>query len=326
MCDVDRSSALVALGIFCSRLTGFLRQRVFAHYFGLQSDAADAFMAAFRIPNFLQNLFGEGALSASFIPVYAALVARDDRREAARVAGAVAALISLLTTALVLIGVLLTPALVWLIAPGFEGAKRDLTVAIVRVLFPGAGLLVLSAWCLGVLNSHRRFLLSYLAPVIWNVAMIATLLWWGAHVDLPQLAIILAWGAVVGSALQLLVQLPAVLALVPDLRLRLEWSGDVRATVRNFVPVFFSRGVVQVSAYIDQVLASLLPTGAVTGLANAQLLYTLPVSLFGLSVSAASLPAMSAAVGLTRPALFAIASTEASARSPSSSSHQPWRS
>lgn len=298
MSDVDRSSALVALGIFCSRLTGFLRQRVFAHYFGLQSDAADAFTAGFRIPNFLQNLFGEGALSASFIPVYAALVARDDRREAARVAGAVAALISVLTTAVVLVGVLLTPALVWAIAPGFAGDKRELTIAIVRILFPGAGLLVLSAWCLGVLNSHRRFLLSYLAPVIWNAAMIATLLWWGAQASLPRLAVILAWGAVAGSALQLLVQLPAVFALVPDLRLRLEWSEDVRTIVRNFVPVFFSRGVVQVSAYVDQILASLLPTGAVTGLANAQLLYTLPVSLFGLSVSAASLPAMSAAVGL----------------------------
>ena len=86
---MNRHAALVALGIFCSRLTGFVRQRVFAHYFGLQSDAADAFMAAFRIPNFLQNLFGEGALSASFIPVYAALVAREDRGEASRVAGAV---------------------------------------------------------------------------------------------------------------------------------------------------------------------------------------------------------------------------------------------
>ena len=96
----------------------------------------------------------------------------------------------------------------------------------------------------------------------------------------------------------MLVQLPAVLTLVPDLRFRLELSEHVRATVRNFVPVFVSRGVVQISAYIDEVLASLLPTGAVTGLANAQLLYTLPVSLFGLSVSAAALPAMSGAVGL----------------------------
>jgi putative peptidoglycan lipid II flippase len=291
-------ASLVALGILFSRLTGLIRQRVFANYFGLESDAADAFMAAFRIPNFLQNLFGEGALSASFIPVYASLLARGDRREATRVAGAVAALLGLVTATLVLVGVLLTPVLIALIAPGFTGAKRDLTIAIVRVLFPGAGLLVLSAWCLGMLNSHRKFLLSYTAPVIWNVTMIATLVVWGARVPLPQLAVILAWGSVCGSALQFLIQLPAIRRLVPDLQIRLVFSEHVRATIRNFVPVFISRGVVQISAYIDALLASLLPTGAVTGLANAQLLYTLPVSLFGMSVSAAELPAMSGAVGI----------------------------
>jgi putative peptidoglycan lipid II flippase len=128
--------------------------------------------------------------------------------------------------------------------------------------------------------------------------MIVTLLWWGNVTPLPRLAVILAFGALAGSALQMLVQLPTVMKLVPNLRFRLELSEHVRATVRNFVPVFVSRGVVQISAYIDEVLASLLPTGAVTGLANAQILYTLPVSLFGLSVSAAALPAMSGAVGL----------------------------
>ncbi len=291
-------ASLVALGILFSRLTGLIRQRVFAHYFGLQSDAADAFMAAFRIPNFLQNLFGEGALSASFIPVYASLIARGDRREATRVAGAVGALLALVTSVLVLLGVLSTPVLIAVIAPGFRGAKRDLTIAIVRVLFPGAGFLVLSAWCLGVLNSHRKFLLSYTAPVIWNVSMIATLVIWGARIPLPELALQLAWGSVIGSALQFLIQLPAIRQLVPELRLRLDFSEHVRTTVRNFVPVFISRGVVQISAYIDALLASLLPTGAVTGLANAQLLYTLPVSLFGMSVSAAELPAMSGAAGL----------------------------
>jgi putative peptidoglycan lipid II flippase len=294
---LDRHSSLVAFGILCSRLTGFIRQRFFAQYFGL-SDSADAFMAAFRIPNFLQNLFGEGALSASFIPVYAALVTREEREEAARVAGAIAALLALVTATLVLVGILAAPLLVALIAPGFDGPKRELTIAIVRILFPGAGLLVLSAWCLGILNSHRRFLLSYIAPVIWNVSMIVTLLWWGDVTPVPTLAVILAFGAVVGSALQMLVQLPAVLKLVPNLRFRLELSEHVRVTVRNFVPVFVSRGVVQISAYIDEVLASLLPTGAVSGLANAQLLYTLPVSLFGLSVSAAALPAMSGDVGV----------------------------
>src|SRR3954470_2469072 len=193
------AALFVALGILLSRLAGLIRLRVFAYYFGLQSDAADAFNAAFRIPNFLQNLFGEGALSASFIPVYATLVSRGERREADRVAGAVASLLALVVAAIVLVGVLATPALIAVIAPGFTGEKRALTIQIVRVLFPGAGLLVLSAWCLGVLNSHHRFLLSYAAPVMWNAAMIATLVMFGGSSSLPQLATLLAWGSVVGS-------------------------------------------------------------------------------------------------------------------------------
>ncbi len=150
---------MVAAGILLSRIIGLVRNRVFAHYFGT-SIAADAFNAAFRIPNFLQNLFGEGVLSASLIPVYAGLRAEGRTREAAAVATAVASLLGLVVSLLVLAGVLLAPWLIDVIAPGFEGEKRELTVRLVRILFPGAGLLALSAWCLGVLNSHRRFFLS----------------------------------------------------------------------------------------------------------------------------------------------------------------------
>ena len=292
-----RSSFLVASGIFLSRIAGLIRDRVFAHYFG-NSDAADAFKAAFRIPNALQNLFGEGVLSASFIPVYAALLARDEDEEARRTAGAVAALLALSTSVLVLIGVLATPYLIDAIAPGFSGDKRELTIRIVRILFPGAGLFVFSAWCLGILNSHRRFFLSYTAPVIWNAAMIATLWGFGARYAQFPLAIVLSWGSVVGAALMVAIQLPVVLRLLQGLHLSLAFHlENVRTVVRNFFPVFISRGVVQISAYVDALLASLLPTGAVSALAYAQTLYTLPVSLFGMSVSAAELPAMSGAVG-----------------------------
>ena len=294
MGSTGQSAVFVAAGILLSRIAGLIRQRVFSHYFGLRNDAADAFNAAFRIPNALQNLFGEGALSASFIPVYASLLARGERREADRVAGAVAALLTLIVSVLVLIGVVATPLLIDAIAPGFHGEKRALTIAIVRVLFPGAGLFAVSAWCLGVLNSHRRFLLSYASSVMWNVAMIATLLMFGAHTALPRLAVILAWGSVIGAALQFLVQVPVVWRVAPDLRLSLDTTSEhVRTIGRNFLPVLISRGVNQVSAYIDAVLASLLGTGAVTGLQNASTLYTLPVSLFGMSVSAAELPMMS---------------------------------
>jgi putative peptidoglycan lipid II flippase len=128
---------------------------------------------------------------------------------------------------------------------------------------------------------------------MWNAAMIATLVLFGDGTPLPRLAVVLAWGSVVGSALQFAVQIPAVLRAAPGLRPRFQFaSPDVRTVVRNFVPVFVSRGVVQISAYVDTLLASLLPTGAVAGLMNAQLLYTLPVSLFGMSVSAAELPAL----------------------------------
>jgi len=289
-----RGALLVGAGILVSRLAGLVRLQVFAHYFGLQSDAADAFNAAFRIPNFLQNLFGEGALSASFIPVYASLVARGERKDADQVAGAVGALLALIIAVLVVAGVLATPMLIAAIAPGFTGDKRELTIQLVRILFPGAGLLVLSAWCLGVLNSHHRFLLSYAAPVMWNAAMIATLVAFGASSSLSRLAVLLAWGSVIGSFVQFAVQVPVVLRVAPDLRFALDIASDhVKIVTRNFVPVFISRGVVQVSAYIDTLLASLLPTGAVTGIANAQLLYTLPISLFGMSVAAAELPSMS---------------------------------
>jgi putative peptidoglycan lipid II flippase len=292
-----RHAFLVGAGILSSRLVGLVRQRVFAYYFGT-SAAGDAFTAAFRIPNFLQNLFGEGALSASFIPVYAGLLAREDEREAGRVAGAIFALLALVTSLIVLAGVLTTPYLIDAIAPGFEGEKRELTIRLVKILFPGAGLLVLSAWCLGVLNSHRRFFLSYTAPVIWNVAMIASLVGFGSRVEQFRLAEIVSWGSVVGSGLQFAVQLPTVLRLLKHLRLSFDIASEsVRTVVRNFVPVFFSRGVVQISAYVDSLLASLLGTGAVVALSYAQILYTLPVSLFGMSISAAELPAMSSTLG-----------------------------
>lgn len=291
-----RHAFLVASGILISRIIGLVRQRIFAHYFG-RSDAADAFLAAFRVPNFLQNLFGEGVLSASFIPVYSHLLAKEDEEEAGRVAGAVGAVLALTASLLVLIGVLAAPWLIWVIAPGFHGEKRELTVQLVRIFFPGAGLLVFSAWCLGILNSHRKFFLSYTAPVIWNAAMIATLVVFGSK-SLSALAVVLAWGSVIGSALQFGVQLPVVLRLTRKLRMRLDTrAAHVREVLHNFVPVFLSRGVVQISAYVDGMIASLVGEGAVSALSYAQSITTLPVSLFGMAISAAELPAMSSALG-----------------------------
>ncbi|HVW86052.1 MAG TPA: murein biosynthesis integral membrane protein MurJ [Bryobacteraceae bacterium] len=290
------AASLVAAGIFLSRIAGFIREHYLARYFG-SSDAADAFRIAFRIPNFLQNLFGEGVLAASFIPVYAGLLARQEEEEAGRVAGAVFALLALFTSVLTLAGILASPLLVAVLGYGFSGPKRELTILLVRILFPGAGLLVMSAWCLGVLNSHRRFFLSYSVSVLWNLAIITSLLWYGPHAAEQRLAVIVSWASVVGCGLQFGVQLPVVLQLARPLRIELATRlASVRTVMRNFGPVFVSRGVVQISSYIDSMLASPI-SGGVAMHGYVVNISTLPVSLFGMSVSASELPEMSSALG-----------------------------
>lgn len=289
---------MVGSAILLSRLAGLVRQRVFGHYLGM-SAAADAFTIAFRIPNALQNLFGEGALSASFIPVYAGLLARDDAAGARRLASAVFALLAMLVSLMVLAGLLATPLLVRLLAPGFaaDPAQHQLVERLVRVLFPGAGILVLSAWCLGVLNSHQRFFLPYAAPLAWNAAIIGALAWQGGAGAPEQLVLWAAWGSVAGSVAQFAVQLPGAWRAAGAFLTVPALEGPVRTVLANFVPALVSRGVVQVSAYVDTVLASLLPTGAAAALGYSQVLYLLPVSLFGMSISAAELPAMAREAG-----------------------------
>lgn len=288
---------------------------------------AGVFRAGFRIPNLLSTLFGEGVLSAAFVTVYSKLRAHQQDEEAEHLAEAVFGILSAVAACFVLIGVLATPVLIDLITPGFHGEARAMTIRLVRILFPGAAMLVLSAWCLGVLNSHRKFLLSYTAPVAMNATMMIALVYAG-HRPAESLVVVLAWACVLGSALQFLVQLPHVLQLLPAFRPSFETSSEhVRTVIRNFGPVFVSRGVVQLSAYMDQIIASFLGAVAVSTLGYGQIIATLPVSLFSMAVSAAELPALASErghpeqvaaalrrrlhAGLTRIAFFVIPSAVA---------------
>ncbi|HUH07260.1 MAG TPA: murein biosynthesis integral membrane protein MurJ [Egibacteraceae bacterium] len=313
-----RYSNVLAAGILLSRVSGFARGRAIAHFLGT-SFAADAYWAAIKIPNLLQNLLGEGVLSASFIPVYSRLLAEGRREEAGRVAGAIAGLLAAATGALVVLGVVFAGPLTSLIAPGFEGGKRELTVAMVRIITPGLGLLALSAWCLGVLNSHRRFFLSYVAPVIWNATQIAVLVALGLTVysgrladpfadpaAFEGLALALGWGTLAGGLLQFAIQIPAVVRVGGPIRLsvRADLPGT-RAALRAIVPVVAGRGIVQISAWVDLILASLLAGSAVAFLGYSQLLYLLPISLFGMSVAAAELPQLASADQTDRALLTA---------------------
>jgi len=288
-----RAATRVAAGIVVTRILGFIRERVFAHYFG-NSELAGAFRAAYRIPNAIRNLLGEGTLSASFIPVYAGMLERGNEEDARRLAGAIASLLVVATVVATGVGIVLAPIITDVVAPGFAGRTRDITVILVEIMFPMSGIMILSAWCLGVLNTHRRFFLAYAAPALWNIAQIATLVALGGVLVGERLAVALAFGALAGSILQLGVQLPGTLRLVGRFQwsLRLDTPG-VRRVLRAWGPVVAGAGVVQISSVIDTQLGSLLGPAAVSILSYAQLIALLPISLFGVSVAAAALPELS---------------------------------
>ncbi len=284
------ASALIATGILLSRIVGLIRERVVATYFGTGLHA-DVFSAGLRAPNVLQNLLGEGTLSASFIPVYSELLGQGRTKEAGRVAGAMFALLLGIAGIISLLGVLLAPVLVTIFTPGFDGQRRELMIAFVRIIFPMTGVLVLSAWALGILNSHRKFFIPYFAPVLWNAAIIGALVAFNGRVSLDGLLMAAAWGALVGGFLQFGIQLPWVLKLEKEIRLNTgRGEASFKEAVKNAGPAIMGRGVVQVSTYVDMVLASLLAVGALARIRYAQTLYVLPISLFGMSIAAAELP------------------------------------
>jgi len=286
-----------------TRVLGYVRERVFAHYFGNDSIPADAFRAALRIPNTIRNLLSEGTLAGSFIPAYAALNERPDKAAARALAGTILGLLVLASGVLALLGIAFAPAITAVIARGFDEPRRQLTITLVRILFPMAGLMVISAWCLGILNTHRRFFLPYAAPALWNIAGIVAMLAagsWFANRALPldaqlhRVALALAWGTVAGSVLQIAVQLPACWKLLHGIALRLSLSREgVPNVLLAWMPLVLGAGVAQVSGLIDTLLGSFAGPGGVSALSYAQLIQLLPISLFGVSVTAAALPELS---------------------------------
>lgn len=287
-----RHAARVAAGILLTRVLGYVRERVFAHYFG-NGAAADAFRAALRIPNALRNLLGEGTLSASFIPVYAGF--NEKNKDAARaLAGAILGLLLLASGILAVLGIAFAPAITAAVAQGFDGPRRELTTVLVRILFPMTGLMVISAWCLGILNTHRRFFLPYAAPALWNIAGIAAMVGaaaWLKGEGLYGLSLALAWGTVAGSALQIAIQLPACRRLLGGIPLRVSLAPlGVRQVITAWLPLVVGAGVAQLSGLVDTFLGSFTGEGGLASLGYAQLVQVLPISLFGVAVTAVALP------------------------------------
>ena len=286
---------IVGAGISLSRLSGLIRELIFAGLLGTRV-AADAFKAALQIPGLLQNILGEGTLSASFIPTYSRLIDdHEDEDEPGLVAGTIVTILGLVTSVIVIIGILAARPMSKVLLPLLPDETFELTVNLVRIMWAGLGFIVLSSWCLGVLNAHRRFFLSFAAPILWNAAQIVfALLAWAQGWSDASVAKAAAWGVLVGGALQFLVQIPVVMRVSPSIRLGVKkGSKAVREIVSKFFPAVLGRGVIQFSGFLDLFLAGFLATGALTALSLAQIIYMLPIGLFVMSIISADLPEFS---------------------------------
>ena len=284
---------VAAAGIGLSRFSGVARSVLVTNILGIGL-IGDAFAAAQRVPNILQNLFGEGALSAAFVPAYSRLL-ESDPREAGKLAGGILSFLLCLVAGLTAVAFLATEPITRSIAWGFTGERFDLTVQLVRIIILGTAVLVMSAWCLAILNSHGRFFLGYAAPVAWNICQIIVLIVLAiSEVTGSTAAEALAWALVIGSLLQVLIQIPTVLRGNRNIRFNLLWKEPSTALVlRRFVPAVAGRGALQLSSFMDLALASLLSIGAASALAAAQAIYLLPVALIATSIAAVELPELS---------------------------------
>ncbi len=282
---------IVMFGIGVSRLFGLVREQVIAYFFG-RAATYSAFVAAYKLPNLVRVLLGEGNLSASLIPVLAERMRTADPGEARRLAQSVLGLLLLTVGLITLAGVIAAPALAWVVAPGFGPELRALVERLIRILFPTVAFLVAGAWCMGILHVNGRFFWPNFAPLFWSVVSAGALIAFVGRVEMEPIYI-LAWGVVAGSCVQLLVQLPATRSVLGTLRPRKGWREPaVQRVMALFAPMMIGTGVAQLSTLIDIQIASFLTGAGVATLAYAQRLYLLPLSLFGVAIAQVALPTL----------------------------------
>ncbi len=289
-----RSTVTVGGATVLSRILGFLRDVVFARFFGASGET-DAFFLAFKIPNFLRRLFGEGSFSLAFVPVLSELAATGDRRALKEfidhVAGTLLAVLLVITA----IGVLAAPAVLAVFAPGWaiEGRPEfDLSAQMLRITFPYILFISLAALAAGILNTFERFLVPALTPVLLNLSLIAAAFGLSQRLEVPVMA--LAWGVFVAGVVQLLFQWPALarLGLVP--RPRWGWHHpDVRRVLKLMVPTLIGSSAAQVNLLIDSVIATFLVTGSVSWLYYSDRLLEFPLGVFGVALATVILPNLS---------------------------------
>ena len=295
---VIRAAGVVGIATMFSRVVGFLRDMVVAGFFGAGL-TTDAFFVAFRIPNLLRRLLAEGSLTVSFVPVFTDYLRNKTRQEAMELANITFTALSIILVVISIAGVLLSPLIVTVMAPGFVKipAQYDLSVFLTRLMFPYILLISLVALCMGILNSLRHFAAPALSPVVLNLAMIAATLTLRDFFREPIAA--LAVGVMAGGILQLAMQWPVLVSmgvrLKPDFHFH---HPGLKRIGMLMLPAAFGAAIYQINVFVGTILASLLPEGSVSYLYYADRIVELPLGVFAIAVGTATLPSFSDQVAL----------------------------
>lgn len=299
-----RSSGVVSAMTLISRVLGMVRDMVVASYFG-SSASADAFFVAFKIPNFLRRLFAEGAFAQAFVPVLSEYREQRSFAEVKQLVDRTAGMLGLILTTLTALGVVMSPYLIMLFAPGFhdEPSKMQLAGELLRITFPYLLLISLTAFCGAILNSYGRFAVPAFTPVLLNLSMIGSTIFLTPYFTEPVMA--LGWGVFIAGVAQLLFQMPFLwkMRLLPRPRVVAKDPGVKRIMVL-MLPALLGVSVSQINLLLDTVLASFLQTGSVSWLYYADRLSELPLGAFGIAIGTVILPALSRQHSTDKPEEF----------------------
>ena len=289
-----RSTSVVGGMTLLSRIFGLLRDMVFSRFFGAGM-VMDAFFVAFKIPNFMRRLFGEGAFSQAFVPVISEYKTTREPDEVRELAEATAGTLGFLLLVITVIGVLAAPVLIVLFAPGWfmdEPEKYSLATSMLRLTFPYLLFISLTALAGGILNTYGRFGSPAFTPVLLNLVLIGFAILVAPGSANPGVA--LAAGVFVAGVVQLAFQVPFLWRI--GFRPRFRWGGDhagVRKIGRLMLPALFGSSVAQINLLLDTLIASFLITGSISWLYYSDRLMEFPLGVFGIALATVILPGLS---------------------------------
>src|SRR4030043_913062 len=293
---ITKAATTIGMGTLLSRILGFLRDMVIAHFFGAGM-AADAFFVAFRIPNLWRRLVGEGSLTISFIPVYTEYLTQRSEKETRKVPHVAFTIAGVILLILTVLGILFSPILIRIVAPGFIQIpeKFELTVTLNKIIFPYLFFMGLFALCMGILNSYRHFFAPAIAPIFLNISMIVSVFLFYHTFKVPVMT--LALGVLAGGVTQFLFQIPFLYKRRITFRFNFNFQHPaIKRIGLLMIPGLIGTAVYQINVFIDTIFASFLPSGSVSYLFYADRLMEFPLGIFAMAIGMASLPSLSALV------------------------------